>query len=157
MTRRFWLFGLPLLLTAAIGGGTIWALTAKEHSPGDPGDVDQVANGKAIYGRDCARCHGDDLGGEFGWLKKEVELSEKEVELMLKNLDDVAPAHDDSGATWRHDDKTLFSIIKDGPEIALAKAGSRMPAFHDRLQDEEIWSVVAFMKTHWQDDRGAPE
>jgi mono/diheme cytochrome c family protein len=148
-----------VIALSAIAGGAAWTLMAREHPPGDPDDPEQVLIGQAIYGRDCARCHGDDLSGEFGWLKKEndVDLSEAEVERMLQNLGDVAPAHDSSGQTWRHDDNVLFSIIKDGPEVALLKKDSRMPGFQDRLVDEEIWAVVAFLKSNWQEDRGAPE
>lgn len=159
MSRRLWLFGLPLLAISVVAGGAALTLLAKEHAPGDPDDAEQVLVGKAVYGRDCTRCHGEDLGGEFGWLKKENEanLSEEEIDRMLKSIGDVAPAHDDSGTTWRLDDGTLFSIIKDGPKVALAKPESRMPAFQDRLDDREIWSVVAFLKSQWQEDRGAPE
>jgi len=159
MSRRFWLFGLPLIALSAIAGSAAWTLMAREHPLGDPKDPEQVIVGQAVYGRDCARCHGNDLGGEFGWLKREneVDLSEAEVDRMLENLDDVAPAHDNSGKTWRHDDDKLFSIIKDGPAVALSKQDSRMPGFHDRLSDSEIWAVVAFMKSHWHEDRGAPE
>ncbi len=154
MSRGFWLFGLPLLIIAIVAGGTVWTLTAREHPPGDPDDIDQVALGKAAYDRDCARCHGGDLGGEFGWLKKEIqtELSDAEIELMLQSLDDVAPAHDSSGMTWRHNDDILFAIIKDGPAIALAKEDSRMPGFGDQLGDDEIWAIIAYFKSSWQDD-----
>lgn len=159
MSRRFWLFRVPLLACAIVAGGAAWTLMAREHPPGDPGDLDQVALGEAVYGRDCARCHGDDLSGEFGWLKKDNgnDLSEVEVERMLQSLDNVAPAHDNSGLTWRHDDETLFSIIKEGSAIALSKPDSRMQGFGDRLNDGEVWAVVAFLKSHWQNDQGAPE
>lgn len=159
MNRRFWLFGLPILVIMVAAGGAAWRLMALEHPPGDPGDADQVTLGEAVYGRDCARCHGGDLSGEFGWLKKENEadFSEAEIERMMQSLDNVAPAHDSSGTTWRHDDATLFSIIKDGPKVVLAKQESRMPGFENRLDDAEIWAVVAFLKSHWQDDSGSPE
>ena len=159
MSRSVWLFGLPLLVVAAIAGGAAWTLMASNQTMGDPDDPEQVLVGEAVYSRDCARCHGDDLSGEFGWLKKEteVDLSETEINAMLESLDDVAPAHDSSGKTWRHNDETLFSIIKDGPAIALSKDDSRMPGFEDRLIDEEIWAVVAYLKSHWQEDRSAPE
>jgi mono/diheme cytochrome c family protein len=159
MNRRFWLFGLPLLAATIVAGGAVWTLMAREHPPGDPGDEEQVALGDAVYDRDCARCHGNDLGGEFGWLKKDNEagLSEDQIERMVQSLEDVAPAHDASGTTWRHDDETLFSIIKDGPAVALSKPDSRMPGFEGRLEDAEIWAVIAFLKAHWQEDGGTPE
>lgn len=151
MSRRFWVFGLSFMGVVAIAGGATWGLRALDHPPGDPGDGDQVALGEAVYSRDCARCHGEDLSGEFGWLKKEQhqDLSEAEIERMVQSLDNVAPAHDASGTTWRHDDATLVSIIKDGPAVALSKPNSRMPGFEERLSDEEVWAVVAFLKNNW--------
>ena len=159
MRGRFWRVGLPLLALVGAGGGAVWTLMAHEHPPGDPLDQKQVNLGEALYEQDCARCHGADLSGEFGWLKKENDsgLSEAEIERMLQSLDNVAPAHDNSGFTWRLDDETLFSVIKDGPAIALSKPGSRMPGFEKRLNDDEIWAVVAFMKSNWMDDPDLPD
>lgn len=148
-----------LLITVFAAGGIVWTLTAREYPPGDPGDADQIELGKAVYGRDCARCHGDDLGGEFGWLRKENpgDLTESELELVLESIDDKAPAHDGDSMTWRHSDEKIFSIIKDGPEIALAKKNSRMPGFQSRLEDHEIWAVVAFLKSHWMSSEEAAQ
>jgi len=158
MSRRLWLFGFPILGMLIVGGGAAWTLVASEHPPGDPNDANQVSLGQAVYGRDCARCHGDDLSGEFGWLKKdnEGEFSDAEIERMLQSLDNVAPAHDSSGVTARHGDETLFSIIKDGPAVALAKPSSRMPGFSERLDDDEIWAIVAYLKNNWQIDDNKP-
>ena len=153
--QRAWLIGLPLLIV--IAGSAVWALIARKHPPGDPGDTEQVALGQALYSRNCARCHAEDLSGELGWVKQNVELTDAEIERLTRSLDDVAPAHDASGDTWRRGDDVLFRIIKDGPARALAKGQSRMPAFKDRLVDEEIWAVIAFLKSHWPENRRAQE
>lgn len=153
MSRRFWLFGLPLAI--AIAGGAIWTLMAREHPPGDPDDAEQVALGAALYGRSCARCHGEDMSGELGWVAKETDLSAEEINRVTKTMDDVAPAHDASGRTSRHDDAALFAIIQKGPEAVLNKTQSRMPAFGGELPDDDIWAIVAFMKSQWQDGGGA--
>ena len=46
----------------------------------------------------------------------------------------------------------LFRIVQEGPTKALNKPKSdesRMPGFSDRLSDEEIWAIVAYMKSNW--------
>ena len=154
MSRHFQLFGVALVGLAMVAGGIVWSRIPLERPLSDPSNIDQVELGRAVYGRDCARCHGDDLKGEFGWLKEEHggDLSDDEIELLLQSVGDAAPAHDGSGMTWRHDDEVLFDIIKDGPAIALSKPTSRMPGFGERLEDNEIWALVAFMKSNWRYD-----
>jgi len=62
-----------------------------------------------------------------------------------------APPHDDSGHTWHHPDHVLFGITKKGLVPPYAPQGylSDMPAFGDKLSDDEIWAVLAYMKTRW--------
>ena len=62
----------------------------------------------------------------------------------------VAPAHDATGLAWRHSDQTLFEIIKFG-EDANVDGGNikRMPAFKDKLSDDEIWMTIALIKSSW--------
>lgn len=148
MSGRLGLSALTIIVLASAAGAT-WTLMAREYPPGDPGDADQVSVGAALYDWNCARCHGDDLGGELAWVKAEAGVSEEDVEAIAGKLSDVAPAHDDSGSTSRLSDPVLFKIIDEGPEKVLNKTDSRMSGFHDRLAEEEIWSIIAFMKSHW--------
>jgi mono/diheme cytochrome c family protein len=85
----------------------------------DPSNAAQVALGERLYSTRCASCHGPNLEGGS------------------------AVALDVSGPTWRRDDGWIFSIIKDGD---LASA---MPAFRGGLNDEEIWAIVAYIKSSW--------
>ena len=149
MGRRFWLVTLPVIGLVAAGGAA-WTLMAREHPPGDPADSEQVAVCAALYEWNCARCHGDDLGGELGWVKEETGLSEEQINEVAERLGDVAPAHDQSGTTSRLDDATLFRVIDEGPGNVLDKPDSRMSGFNDRLAADEIWAIIAFMKSHWQ-------
>jgi mono/diheme cytochrome c family protein len=149
---RFWLIAFVLLIPLA--GATLWFggwLTPPR--PGDPSDQEQVALGWGLYQRDCARCHGHDLAGEFGWLEKEVDLSDEALQRAVAVLEDSAPAHDASGNTSRHSDETLFAIIKLGPQEALNLQHGRMPSFEHDLSDDEIWVVIAFLKTYWPEHR----
>lgn len=63
-----------------------------------------------------------------------------------------APPHDESGHTWHHPDDVLFAIVKDGlvPPYAPRGYESDMPAFAGKLSRDEIWAVLAFIKSHWK-------
>ncbi|NJO38722.1 MAG: c-type cytochrome [Rhizobiales bacterium] len=140
--------GLPIVLVAGMIG-IAWTLMAREHPPGDPGDPEQVALGAALYAWNCARCHGEDLGGELGWAQKQMGLSDQEIQDVAKRVGDVAPAHDAHGDTARLADDKLFAVIHDGPEAALGRPQSRMSGFKDQLAEDEIWAIIAFLKSHW--------
>jgi mono/diheme cytochrome c family protein len=62
-----------------------------------------------------------------------------------------APPHDDSGHTWHHDDETLFGLTKFGLTPPYGPAGyeSDMPAFASILSDQQIWDVLAYIKSRW--------
>lgn len=154
MGRRVWLVGLPVALVALVGVSTL-TLKALQHEPGDPLDPDQVADGAALYAWNCSRCHGRDLGGEFSWAFEGSDLSNEEVDAITSKIGDIAPAHDERGSTARLDDDTLFKVIGEGPKEILQKPNSRMPGFSDRLNDEQIWALIAFMKSHWEEAKTA--
>ena len=151
MRRRYWVPGLAvLMLGGALASGMALTWPERAYRPGDPADRDQVILGAALYGRDCARCHGDDMSGELGWAREEAGLSNEEIDAIADQLGDVAPAHDEHGSTSRFTDEVLFRIIDEGPAKALKKPDSRMMGFHDRLAQDEIWAIIAFMKDQWQ-------
>jgi mono/diheme cytochrome c family protein len=62
-----------------------------------------------------------------------------------------APPHDESGHTWHHPDHVLFAITKSGlvPPYAPKDYESDMPSFAGQLSDDEIWAVLAYLKSHW--------
>jgi len=63
-----------------------------------------------------------------------------------------APPHDASGHTWHHPDGVLFGITKYGlipGKYAPPKYESDMPAFGGQLTDEDIWAVLAYIKSAW--------
>ncbi|MGI9433529.1 MAG: c-type cytochrome [Geminicoccaceae bacterium] len=150
-SRYHWLFGSALILVVA--GTSAWLVTGgTKTSPDILSDADYIATGQVFYDEYCARCHGADLKGEFGWMADDQGISDAEREVVEKVFDDLAPAHDASGQTSRHSDETLFKIIKWGPERALGQANSRMPGSGQTLADDEIWAIIAFLKSHWPDE-----
>jgi len=122
----------------AVGGALTWTWLRGDVSAADPTDAAQVARGRAVYAAHCAICHGANLEGQPNWQRRRPtgELP--------------APPHDASGHTWHHPDRVLFEITRNGPG-AYAPPGyvSAMPAFGGTLSDDEIWAVLAFIKSTW--------
>ena len=143
MSRVTWIAigGLGAVLVVAFG---IWLASGTDAPATNvrmPENVD-VAQGEAVYAAQCASCHGADLEGQPNW--------------QTPGPDGVLPAppHDDSGHTWHHPDSMLFDYTKFGGEEAAARMGlegvvSGMPGFGDVLSDQDIWNVLAFIKSHW--------
>lgn len=104
----------------------------------DASDERPLALGKRVYEGLCASCHGAALEGQANW------------QVRLPNGLLPAPPHDDSGHTWHHSDATLFGVTKYGiAEFNNLDYESAMPVFKDVLSDEEIWAVLAFIKSRW--------
>jgi mono/diheme cytochrome c family protein len=105
----------------------------------DPSNARQVASGKAVYDQSCAACHGVNLEGQPEWRSR------------FPNGRMPAPPHDDSGHTWHHADDVLFGITKFGltPPYGPAAYQSDMPAFGTTLSDQQIWDVLAYIKSRW--------
>jgi mono/diheme cytochrome c family protein len=132
--------GILAAACAFLIGAIAVALWKEEKSPADPGDSQQVATGKSVYERHCAACHGAKLEGQPRWQEK------------LPTGRMPAPPHDASGHTWHHPDTVLFGITKHGlvpGKYAPPKYESDMPAFAGTLTDEEIWAVLAYIKSAW--------
>jgi mono/diheme cytochrome c family protein len=108
----------------------------------DPRDAAQVALGAKLYAQHCAVCHGPKLEGQPNWRRP------------MPNGRMPAPPHDESGHTWHHPDRVLFAITKDGlvPPHAPKGYESDMPPFAGKLSDDEIWAVLAYIKSHWTSD-----
>lgn len=102
------------------------------------GRSNQVAQGRALYGVHCARCHGKNLEGQPNW---QTPLPSKRM---------PAPPHDESGHTWHHTDKALTGVTELGLKpFAGENYESDMPAFEGILRDEEIESILAYIKSTW--------
>ncbi len=101
-----------------------------------------AGDGAELYEAHCAACHGADLEGQPDW--------------RTPNPDGTMPAppHDRSGHTWHHGDGFLFDYTKLGGQVTLESIGvtgveSAMPAFGDVLSDQEILSILGYIKSSW--------
>lgn len=124
-----------LALLAACGE----ALGPGDDARADPRRAEVVALGERVYVRECAACHGWKLEGQPDWRRR------------LPNGRLPAPPHDAEGHTWHHADSVLFAITRNGMAPPNAPKGyeSDMPAYAGRLADEEIWAVLAYIKSRW--------
>lgn len=137
---------LPITLAGAalLGSAVLWWM----HDTGAllPDSVAvsaaQVAEGRALYARNCAVCHGADLEGAPDW---------------RPTLAGVAPPpHTADGPAARRGDAFLLAVVREG---SAAVHGDRnrdgMPGFSGLLDNRQIHSVVAFLKTRWPEGETA--
>lgn len=144
MTMRrtdFLLIGLGGALVLGVGLSLL--SLAGNGAPRQPSGSD-VQAGAVLYAENCASCHGDNLEGQPDW--------------QIENEDGTLPAppHDQTGHTWHHGDALLFDYTRQGGQAAMAARGvtgftSGMPGFGEILTDDEIWNILAFIKSTWPD------
>ena len=90
-----------------------------------------IARGKQFYLLHCVECHDQDGRG-----------------LNRRDFNGTPPADLTDPADWTHgtSPEAIFSSIHDGTR-------DDMPAFKDKLQDEQIWHVVNFVRSLWPESR----
>ncbi len=131
---------LAALAILAFGAGAV-ALFGRGGETSAP--VDRLAMGVALYAENCASCHGANLEGQANWRTRNADGTLR------------APPHDHTGHTWHHADAHLFTYTKLGGQEAMANLPnfvSGMPGFGDTLTDDEIRSILDYIKSTWPDD-----
>ena len=109
-------------------------------APVTPADL---AVGRELYAENCASCHGADLEGQPNWKRR------------FENGRMPAPPHDETGHTWHHSDRNLFTVTKGGLGAVVPGYESDMPAFEGLLTDAEIVDVLAYIKSTWPERQRA--
>ena len=94
--------------------------------------------GQQLYAMNCAACHGANLQGQPDWKHR------------LANGRMPAPPHDVTGHTWHHSDRDLFNLTKLGVAAVMGDGyESDMPAFGEKLSDDDITAVLDYIKSTW--------
>ena len=107
-------------------------------SPLQPDNAQIVTLGSKLYITHCSSCHGIKLEGQANWRER------------LPNGRLPAPPHDKTGHTWHHNDKLLFKITKFGTKaLAGGDYETDMQGYKDVLSDDEIISVLSYIKSTW--------
>ena len=94
------------------------------------------SRGLKLYQKNCASCHGKNAEGTPDWRKTESDG-------MFP-----PPPLNGTGHTWHHSTKVLVNLIKDG----TAKIGGKMPAWKDKLSEQEINDILTWIKAQWTDE-----
>ncbi len=104
--------------------------------PIQPATGDTLTEGKTLYDRFCAACHGIDGEGEH---PDPYAVG-------------TAPPHDNTGHTWHHADQQNFATVWHGTNV-----NAIMPGYHDRMIPDEIIAVLAYIKLWWTEDQLASQ
>ena len=133
--NKLWL-GVGAVVVLGVGA---WGLLRSGAPEGIPyQDAASVARGEVIYAENCASCHGANLEGAENWRQPEEDGRMP------------APPHDETGHTWHHPDAQLFQLTKLGPAKIVGQGyESNMPGYEGVLSDQEIWDVLAYIKSTW--------
>jgi mono/diheme cytochrome c family protein len=129
---------IPLLLLlsvclAACNGGTKTTTNNASPTPDKKATPDPLAATRAIYAKDCQECHG--AKGEGGPVKLDDGTKLKVPSLR-------------EGHALRHPDSDFVKQI--------TKGGDGMPAFKDKLKQQEIDDLIRFLRQEFQGGQTPP-
>ena len=117
---------------------------AAPHSQPTPDLSDPIiAEGRAQYDLVCAHCHGYNLQGQ---------LSETIADTRELGMNTV-PSPGPDGHFWQHPDQLLIRVVQEGIQNPLDQYP--MAAFGDGLTEDQIRSILAYIKTSWTDEQRA--
>ncbi|MDH3635019.1 MAG: cytochrome c [Gammaproteobacteria bacterium] len=95
-----------------------------------------VDYGAPRYQKNCAVCHGVNAEGTKEWKKPD------------ENGNYPPPPLNGTAHAWHHSIPQLARSIKEGG----IKLGGVMPAFVDKLSDQEVLAVIAYFQSKWPDE-----
>lgn len=99
-------------------------------------NTERVTTGAEVFQTNCAPCHGKRAEGATDWRKTGPDG-------LLP-----APPLNGTGHAWHHPMSVLFKVIRIGGPVGQ----SNMPAWKEKLSDEEIVAAIAWFQSHWPDE-----
>jgi len=108
----------------------------KDAPPRPKTDFAVLLKGGKLFRKNCARCHGPLGQGHSHWNKADA------------NGKYPPPPLNGTGHTWHHSEAVLKEIIRNG----TGNLGGNMPAWRDKLTDNEIDAILEWIKAQWPDN-----
>lgn len=96
----------------------------------------QVERGHGIFQENCATCHKPDASGTIDW------------QTPLENGKYPPPPLNGDAHAWHHSLNILRRVVNKGG-IPL---GGWMPAFEDKLNQQDVDDVLAWVQSNWSDE-----
>ena len=96
----------------------------------------QVNLGKKVYAENCIGCHGGNARGTFSWRNANPDGSYP------------PPPLNGTAHAWHHPLGVLKKVINEGG----IPMGGKMPAFNDKLKDDEKLAVISYFQSFWPDE-----
>ena len=116
---------IAVCLTALV----LAACTSPTSTPTVTAPPDPAVQGRQVFLRVCAQCHGENAEGYANEL--------------------AAPALDSTEHASEHPDPQIHDWIVNG-KLGL---GRQMPAYDDQLGDDEVHMVIAYLHTLWTQEQ----
>lgn len=138
MNRIGGVVAVAVLLVSGCGKKEPGAPSAKDAAPVSQVDrsfsTESLIRGVRLYQEYCAQCHGPEAQGHPDWQNPQVV---------------AAPPLDGSGNAWKRKKQDLIAVIKNG---ASRQGEPVMPAWKDRLSDQDIDDIMAWFQALWPSD-----
>ena len=99
-------------------------------------DPQVLAQGREVFKKNCAACHGDRAQGAPNWQKPGPDGKYP------------PPPLDGSAHAWHHPTTQLKQTILEG----TLKLGGNMPAWKGRLSEADMEAVIAWFQSLWPDE-----
>lgn len=99
-------------------------------------DIQQILRGGRIYQQNCAVCHGKLAQGAENWRQRDAQGKFP------------PPPLNGTAHTWHHPTAQLVDVIKNG----TIRLGGNMPPWKDKLSDQDIEDVLAWITAQWPDE-----
>lgn len=98
--------------------------------------AEQLQHGQELFLSHCASCHGQNAQGAANWQQRDPTGAFP------------APPLNGTGHAWHHPQSALEDTIKNG----TARLGGKMPAWKEKLSDQEIRTILLWLQSQWPDE-----
>lgn len=98
--------------------------------------AEQIERGNKFYQENCAECHKPDASGTANWREPDEKGSYP------------PPPLNGTAHTWHHPLPVLRRTVR----IGGVPLGGTMPGFADKLNEQQIDDIFAWVQSHWSDE-----